>query len=219
MQDRAAEISPNALLRPVLQDYLLPTAAFIGGPGELAYLAQSQVIYDRLLGRMPVVLARAGFTLLEPRTAKLLKRYKLALPDTMVPEDALRERIASALVPGHLETAFVDTAGEFDRRLSHLSAELERFDPTLGAALTKSRAKIAYQVEKMRRKTAREILRRDAQTGDDARYLSGFLFPHRHLQERFYSILPFLAQYGPELPAQLLENVTLACPDHRVVTL
>ncbi len=218
-QDRAADISPNALLRPVMQDYLLPTAAFIGGPGELAYLAQSQVIYDRLLGRMPVMLGRASFTLLDSRAAKILARYKLTLPEALVPEDALRERIASALVPSNLQQTFADTADELDRQLSRLNAELEGFDPTLAASLTKSRAKIAYQLEKARRKTAREILRRDARATSGAQHLSGLLFPHRHLQERFYSILPFLAAQGPALVDRLLENVTLACPDHRVLTL
>ena len=77
LRDRAAEVSPNALLRPVMQDYLLPTAAYIGGPAELAYLAQAQVLYDRLLGRMPVAIARTGFTLLDSRATKLLDRYKL----------------------------------------------------------------------------------------------------------------------------------------------
>lgn len=216
--DRAAEISPNALLRPVMQDYLLPTAAFIGGPGELAYLAQSQVLYHRLLGRMPVVLGRASFTLLEPRTTKLLARFKLAFPDTLVPENALRDRAAQALIPAALEDSFVDAAGELDRRLSHLNDQVEHFDPTLAAALAKSRGKITYQLEKIRRKTAREILRRDAQAASGAQHLSNLLFPHRHLQERFYSILPFLAAYGPDLSNRLLETINLACPDHRIVT-
>src|SRR5579872_1910638 len=54
------QFNANALLRPVVQDYLLPTAAYIGGPAEVAYLAQSAVLYDRLLGRMPVAMSRAG---------------------------------------------------------------------------------------------------------------------------------------------------------------
>ncbi len=219
LRDRAADVSPNALIRPVMQDYLLPTAAFIGGPAEVAYLAQSQVIYDRLLGRMPVVLARASFTLLESRTAKLLERHKLSLPETLVNEDALKERLASALVPSDIEHSFIDVAGELDRRLTRLSGELERFDHTLAAALAKSRAKMSYQLEKIRRKTAREILRRDVDASDGAEHLSNVLFPHRHLQERFYSILPFLAEHGLDLPARLLESLTLACPDHRVVRL
>ena len=63
LQDRRADLSPNALLRPVMQDYLFPTVAYVGGPAELAYMAQSQVIYLALLGRMPVMAPRNGFTL------------------------------------------------------------------------------------------------------------------------------------------------------------
>ena len=77
---RAAHVSPNALLRPVLQDYLLPTAAYIGGPAELAYFAQSEVLYSGLLGRMPVMMARNGFTLLDARSVKLMDRFGCTLP-------------------------------------------------------------------------------------------------------------------------------------------
>src|SRR5437879_3255519 len=92
---RAASLSPNALLRPVAQDAILPTVAYIGGPAELAYLAQARVIYDRVLGRMPVALSRAGFTLLDQKSSKLMERFELCLPDFFHGEDHLRERIAS----------------------------------------------------------------------------------------------------------------------------
>ncbi|HUK30274.1 MAG TPA: bacillithiol biosynthesis BshC, partial [Candidatus Acidoferrum sp.] len=61
--------SANALLRPVMQDFLLPTAAYIGGPAEIAYFAQNRVLYEKLLGRMPAILPRASFTLIEPEIA------------------------------------------------------------------------------------------------------------------------------------------------------
>ena len=218
LRDQAEEISPNALLRPVMQDYLLPTVGFIGGPGELAYLAQSSVIYDRLLGRMPVVLARSGFTILDTRAAKLLARYKLTMPEALVPEEALKERLAAALVPESIERTFAAATGELERLLGRLGDALEQFDPTLAASLLKSRAKMVYQLEKARRKTAREILRRDGRAVSDAKHLSGLLFPQRHLQERFYSILPFLAKHGPDLVDRLQESVMLGCPDHRVLT-
>src|SRR6267378_4318124 len=67
--------SPNALLRPVVQDYLLPTVASIAGPTEIAYLAQAEVVYRQLLGRMPIVLPRAGFTLNDAKAGKLLRKY------------------------------------------------------------------------------------------------------------------------------------------------
>jgi len=219
LADRAAEISPNALLRPVFEDYLLPTVAYIGGPGELAYLAQSQVIYDRLLGRMPVAMSRSGFTLLDARSAKLLERYRLTAAQTLVPEDVLKEGIARALVPERIEKSIETATAEIAGKLDRLRADLDVFDPTLAAALDKSRAKIVYQLEKMRRKTEREALRRDQRATSGAHHLSTMLYPHRHLQERFYSILPFLAQHGLGLVDRLREAVELDCPDHRIYTI
>jgi bacillithiol biosynthesis cysteine-adding enzyme BshC len=219
LKDRAADVSPNALLRPVWQDYLFPTVAYLGGPGELAYFAQSQVIYERLLGRMPVVASRASVTLLDARASKLLTRYGLALTDILAPEEPLKERIAHALIPETVAGLFEETSAEVTKRLDKLGAGLEIFDPTLAAALGKSRAKIQHQLSKMRTKTERETLRRDARASEEARYLSSLLYPHRHMQERFYSMLPFLAEHGLDLVDRLYEVVQVDCPDHRVVTL
>jgi bacillithiol biosynthesis cysteine-adding enzyme BshC len=217
--DRAADVSPNALLRPVWQDYLLPTAGYVGGPAELAYLAQSRFLYECLLGRMPVMISRAGFTLLDLRAAKLLDRYRLAAGDVLVQGELLKERIARTLIPEPLERHYAEASAEIGARLDKLSAETAQFDPTLGAALAKSRAKVLYQLNKMRLKTERESLRRDAQATLDAHYLSDLLFPHRHLQERFYSILPFMAQHGMDLAGRLYTTLDRNCPDHRILAL
>jgi len=219
MQDRAAAISPNALLRPVWQDYLLPTVAYVGGPAELAYFAQSQVIYNRLLGRMPVVAPRATFTLLDARAAKLLGRYGLTMRDALGSEESLKEHIARYLIPESITKLFEETASKMARQLDRLGGGLENFDPTLAASLTKSRGKILYQIEKTRKKTERETMRRDARASEESRYLSALLYPHRHLQERFYSILPFLAEHGMDVTNRLYEVVRMDCPDHRVVTI
>jgi uncharacterized protein YllA (UPF0747 family) len=212
-------ISPNALLRPVFQDYLLPTVAYFGGPAEVAYLAQSHVLYDELLGRMPVVYPRAGFTLLDARTHKLLARYGLDVLDVCVHPDKLRDRVAAALVPEEVHRSLDETAGEIAARLDRLAGTLETFDPSLAKSLGRSRAKILYQLGKIQHKTARETLRRDARARAEAEYLIGALYPHRHLQERFYSVLPFLAEHGFGLIPRLLDAVQLACPDHQVLRL
>jgi bacillithiol biosynthesis cysteine-adding enzyme BshC len=219
LRDRAAEVSPNALLRPVVQDYLLPTAAYIGGPAELAYFAQAEVLYDRLLGRMPVMMSRASFTLLEPRTAKLLKRYGMTVAQALVDEETLESRVARQHAPPAIMTAFDSTAGSIESAIGKLRRELTPFDPTLTAALDKSRAKMEYQLAKSRRKIERELVRRDERAESDAQYLANLLYPHRHLQERFYSILPFVAEHGLDLIDQLFATAQVECPDHRVVTI
>ncbi|MEO5924017.1 MAG: bacillithiol biosynthesis cysteine-adding enzyme BshC [Bryobacteraceae bacterium] len=219
LADRAADVSPNALLRPVWQDFMLPTIAYVGGPGELAYFAQSAVLYDKLLGRMPVMLPRACFTLLDARAEKLMKKFGLKLADVMVKRDELRARIAKQLLPSGLGAEFEMTSAQTLAGLDKLAASLQEFDPTLAAAMAKSRAKVLYQIEKLRRKTERETLRRDARATADAAYLTGLLYPEDHLQERLHSILPFLAKYGMDLVDRLYDEVKPECPDHRVLTL
>jgi bacillithiol synthase len=217
LADRAESLSPNALLRPVVQDYLLPVAASVVGPAELAYLAQSQVLYRALLGRMPVVVPRAGFTLLDSRSDRLISRYGLAFGDFYHGEAALRERIASRLVPPGLSRCLWEASAATEKHIERLRAELVGFDPTLAAALDTSRRKIVHQFTKLERKVARESLRRDERASEEAAYVYGLVCPEKHLQERLYSILPFLAKHGLELLDAIYDNVQLDCPDHQVL--
>jgi bacillithiol biosynthesis cysteine-adding enzyme BshC len=214
---RAERLSPNALLRPVVQDFILPTAAYVGGPAELAYLAQSDVLYQRLLGRSPRPVARNGFTLLDARATKLMRKYGLRLTDFFHGEEPLRERISETVVPRSVHGAFESAEGTVRRELEGLRAEITRFDPTLAAALDKSRVKMEYQLAKTARKIQREALRRNQAASSDAAYLYGLVCPQRHLQERFYTILPFLAKHGLDLIGRVYENVHLDCPDHIVL--
>jgi len=219
LQARAEEISPNALLRPVVQDFMLPTVAYIGGPAELAYLAQSQVIYKELLGRQPMPLPRAGFTLLDHHSSKLMKRYNLHVPDFFAGESALREKAAATLISPELTALMAETRATTAKSMDRLKAKLGAFDSTLGKAFNRSRRKIEYQLEKTERKIARQTLLRDERATHDAEALTNFIYPHKHLQERLYSILPFLAKFGPELVDMVYENVHVDCPDHKFVTL
>ena len=219
LQAMADRLSPNALLRPVMQDFLLPTISYIGGPSEVAYMAQAQVLYDQLLGRMPVIFPRNSFTLLDTRATKLLDRYGLHLPDVLDHEAGVKSRIAKRLVPDGLAEQFHSLQSATERSLDNLRNQLSRFDPTLEFASKKSSAKILYQLERLSQKTAREALRRDEKATRDASYLIDLLYPHRHLQERFYSIVPFLAKHGLDLPERVFGLTQTVCPDHMVRTI
>jgi bacillithiol biosynthesis cysteine-adding enzyme BshC len=216
---RAQELSPNALLRPVLQDYMLPTAAYVGGPAELAYFAQSEVLYGNLLGRQPVMSPRAGFTILDARAHNRMQRYRLAPTDLFAGEPTLRDTIGGRLVPPQLQHSLEQTRTAFGTALDALAGDLKKFDVSLAGALETSRRKIEYQAGKIVSKTARRILERDEQAVRDARSLSGFTYPEKHLQERFYCAIPFLAQFGLEIIDDLYSAVQIECPDHQFVTL
>ena len=216
LKTRANQLSPNALLRPVMQDFLLPTATYVGGPAEIAYLAQSQVLYKALLGRMPLIFPRKSFTLLDARANKLLHRYEVHMTDLLDYQEKVRSRLSAKLVPDYLAADFVSLRSSAAAALGKLQASLREFDPTLCAAASKSAAKILYQINKLSQKTAREAMRRDKKAESDAAYLTNLVYPRRHLQERIFSIVPFLAKHGMDLPERLLELAQLSCHDHMV---
>jgi bacillithiol biosynthesis cysteine-adding enzyme BshC len=218
LQALAPQLSPNALLRPVMQDYLLPTAGYVGGPSETGYMAQAEVLYESLLGRMPVIFPRNSFTLLDTKAEKLMSRYQLRLPDVLEYHESVKQRMAERLVPPRLREELSSKSAAFASELKKLKAELANFDPTLARAAKTTTAKILYQMEKLSSKVAREAMRRDERAEKDSLYLLNLIYPHRHLQERFYSIIPFLAKHGPDLPERLLAQTQVACPDHMVRT-
>jgi bacillithiol biosynthesis cysteine-adding enzyme BshC len=217
LSERAASLSPNALLRPVAQDWMLPTVAYVGGPAEVAYLAQSATLYRRILGRQPLAIPRAGFTVLDARSHKLTRRYGLDLPAFYGGEAALRERIGARLVPPALASTMRAATATVDETVAGLERDLAAFDPSLAAALARSASKVRYQFQKMERKVDREVIARDQRATAAAASLYGLVYPEKHLQERLYSFLPFVAKHGPDLIDQVYEAVELDCPDHRIL--
>ena len=188
--------SPNALLRPVLQDFLLPTAAYIAGPAEIAYFAQAQVIYTKLRAPMPVILPRASYTILDAKAEKLLRRYGLKVEDVWRGSQELRRKMETSSVPAGLGKNFDKTLRESDRMLSRLKEQIVRLDPTLGGAVETAQKKITFQFEKLKRKAGRAQALKAGLIAAHQESLESLLYPHKMLQSRELCFLPFLASWG-----------------------
>ena len=188
--------SPNALFRPVVQDYLLPTAAYIAGPAEISYFAQSEVVYRRLLGRMPVMLPRAGFTLVDAKAKKLLGRYGLTVEDVWAGSQGLRHKLERQSVTGSLSKNFDRNQKQMTKMLAQLGKQMEKLEPTLKGTVERARKRIEYHIEKLRRKAGRAQDQKAGLISSHEQYLESLLDPHKGLQERELCLLPFLARWG-----------------------
>jgi bacillithiol synthase len=190
------KFSPNALFRPVVQDYLLPTAAYIAGPAEIAYFAQSEVVYRELLGRMPVVLPRAGFTLLDTKANKLLRRYGLKVEEVWAGSQSIRHKMERQSVPKSLAKSFERDQKQIAATLTKLGKQIEKLDPTLKGTVERARRRIEFHLEKLRRKAGRAHEQKNGQISAHEQHLESLLNPHKGLQERELCLLPFLARWG-----------------------
>jgi bacillithiol synthase len=217
--DRSPEAwSANVLLRPVVQDALLPTAAYVAGPAEIAYFAQAQAVYRQLETRMPAIVPRAGFTLVSPAVARLLEKYHLEIRDVFRGRQHLRACLERQFLPRGLNARMDRSEAALRRLLAGLRPPLDRLDHTLTGALETAERKMLYQLEKLRRKAGRAANFRSGQLDRHEALLFDALFPRRNLQERALCLVPFLAAQGLGLLEELAEAVQPGAA-HQVVFL
>jgi bacillithiol biosynthesis cysteine-adding enzyme BshC len=213
-------LSPNALLRPVFQDFLLPTQAIVGGPAEIAYYAQNQVLYQAILGRTTPVLPRLSATLIEPSIAKTLEQYQLTLEDMLTAHsDELAQRLGARSLPIEGKRRLSAAGNALDDELDALLAWAESLSPDLARAAGVSASKMRYQMNRLRRLAANYQLQRESSIRRHVDTLSFNLFPDRHPQERVIGGIAYLARYGAPLLAALVEHAGQDCPGHKAIWL
>ena len=211
--------SANVLLRPVLQDYWLPTLAYIGGPAEVAYFAQAAVPYEKLLGRITPILPRMSATLIEPRIERLLLKYGVELPELFHGECQLRDCLAARSLPPELKSDFELARRAIQVNLQRISTSLQKLDPTLVEAAQRAASKVRYQVDRLEKRAAQAELRRSEIVARHAAQIENALYPKKSLQEREIAALHFYASHGPELINRLIELAQTRCPEHKVLRL
>jgi bacillithiol biosynthesis cysteine-adding enzyme BshC len=219
LADDPIAFTPNVLLRPLVQDTLLPTIAYVAGPSELAYLAQAQVLYEVFGRPQPVFFPRAAFTLVDHRVERLLDKYRLSVEDVWLGEEHLRGKIAAVGLAEGWSERFAQAQQDMTILLARLRADIERLDPTLLEALQHAQEKIHYQMDRLRGKVNRAGLARSELLARHAQALTRFLMPHKDLQERRVGGVYFLGRAGYELLPRLLSQIQIDSPGHQVVSL
>lgn len=196
--------TPSALLRPVVQDTLLPTAGLVGGPAEIAYLAQSQVVYKKLLNRMPAILPRASFTIVEPAIARFLEQYGLEMRDLVRGRQHMRAKMEQKALPNELTKRFEVDEETIRKCIRGYREPLERLDATLVGSVESTEEKILSQFLKLKEKVGRAENFRSGVIDRHERILLDSLYVNQELQERHLSALPHLAAHGPQLLHEIL---------------
>ncbi len=213
--------SPGALLRPLVQDYLLPSAAQVTGPAETAYLAQSSALYA-VLGRFqPLRLPRLSATLLDARTRRLLDKYQLTVPEVWGLDTqgdapaALAAHLARQTVPAGLAATLASQREAAVEGFTAIGSQVAGLDPSLVDFVRTAGDKVRHQFDQVEAKLARGLARRQEDLARQARHLVGQLYPQRQLQERIWNSAAASLRLGPLWPALLHDQLQSACPDHQ----
>jgi bacillithiol biosynthesis cysteine-adding enzyme BshC len=213
-------ISPSALLRPVFQDFLFGTSLIIGGPAEIAYFAQSAVLFERILDRTTPAQQRFSATLVEPAIADLLRRHDLG-PDRVFSQtkDGLAQLLAARAMPIEGKRKLAAAGNALDAELIEVEEWMNRLDEGLGRSASTAGSKMRYQMNRLRRLAANFQLEKEAALGRHAQALVQALFPNGAPQERVHCAAYYFARHGFELAEEMVTQAASDCAGHSVIWL
>lgn len=209
--DRPGAFSPGVVLRPVVQDAILPTYCQISGPGEAAYLAQMKRVFP-LFGRsMPVIYPRLGATLALPEDLEAAASVDLELGDL---RDGRWRRVVEGVVQSRSQ---LDVAERFEAERSALRQRYENLAhelaggvaPALRQIVERNGAHVLWQLDYLEKKATQHERRRERSLLRKVEGAAHRLFPEGHLQESSESVIPYVLRYGPWLVRELTDAVTL----------
>jgi bacillithiol biosynthesis cysteine-adding enzyme BshC len=223
LREHPENFSPNVMLRPVLQDFLLPTVAYIAGPAEIAYFAQLRGVYAAFEVPMPAIFPRQSMTLLENKIAHVLEKYNLQIADFWNTQGGAAEELISCVVKreaaGDLFAPAAAARDELGRQLVALRTRAAMIDATLGGFIEKEQGKIFHQLDGIEKKLLQAVKRQNETLAQQIAKAARALYPNRHLQERELSFVPFLCKYGRGLIQKIYEQIDLTNFQHQIVEL
>ncbi len=188
--------SPNVLLRPVYQDMLLPTVAYVGGPGEIAYFAQMKGIYESFSLPMPVIYPRKTIILLEKKVEHVLDNLDLQIPDFQGSVGGLITRISRDQLPGALDRALAAAVSHVEQDFQAIRSEIAALDPTLEKSVEASQGRVDRELKSLEKKALQASMKRSSIAADQVNKAKNCLFPLDRPQERVFNVTPFLIKHG-----------------------
>jgi uncharacterized protein YllA (UPF0747 family) len=206
-ESEPTRLSPNVLLRPVIESALLPTVAYLGGPAELRYLALTPPIYRRL-GVVPQrPLPRWSGVLVEPRVDRILEKFGLDLPDLLGPPGALESRLVRSRLPAETRLALENLREAIESGYAAIERGAAGIDPTLVRPVQGARNQALSGTQDVEKKLVQHLKRRQETELSQITRARTAVQPGGKPQERVLTVAPFIARYGPALVTDLGEAI------------
>ncbi len=200
-----SRLSPNVLLRPVVESAILPTVAYLGGPGELRYLAMTPPIYQRLDVARQRPLPRWSGVIVEPRVDRVLEKFGLELADLFSPPGAVEARLVRSQLPAEVLQALDRLRAGIEEGYGVLERAASDVDPTLVRPTQAVRQQALSGTQDIEKKLVHHLKRRQATELGQLGKARTAVLPGGKPQERVLTVAPFLARYGAGLRAELAD--------------
>ena len=209
LEREPGRFTPNVALRCIVQQQLFPAAAYVAGPGEVAYWAQLKPLFDHFGLPMPVVYPRARCVITRLKLSKLMARLSLNLGDLMNDPDTVLDRALGTTKLTGTRRVLAAQAPRVLQPFETLVEALKEHDPTTSDMAAKMRDRLATDLQRLERAALHQDEDRVAAIRGQVTRLRNALAPWRRPQERVYTVFSFLFEQGWNLVPRLLEELDI----------
>ena len=207
------------MLRPICQDWLLPTVAYVAGPAEVAYFGQLKTLYDAVNIPMPIIYPRGSATIIEEKADKVLERFSISLLDIYRDVEIVKEKVAADVSDLNLDEVFGGTFLSIQETFEAIASVLQKIDPTLNGALENVSRKTIVNVEGLKERAVAAQKRQHEVSLRQIDKVSNLVFPRANFQERELNVIYFLNKYGLEFLRWLYGELSIDLFKHQVIRL
>ena len=194
----ASDLSPNVLLRPVMERAILPTVAYVGGPAEISYFAQVSAVADALGAKRPLIVPRWSGVIVEPHVRKILDRIGADVDDFADPH-AVEARVAREQLPSSISNALSNARARVESALGELQTAEESHRLLPPEVAEGAKRQLLHKLDRLERRYVAAVKRKGGEVLGDVATAKGALYPHGKPQERALNAIPLIARYGDEL--------------------
>ena len=213
------DFSPNVLLRPICQDYLLPTAFYIAGPGEISYFAQVTPLYGFFNIPQPFIYPRGSATIVEKNVTNVLEKYNLKYTDFFFDEKDLIEKVLSSLSEADIDGNIEETKKVIEEKINQLKENFVEIDKTLGDITDKSLDRINQTLDALMQKAKKAEERNHDTAIRQITKARNLVYPNNNLQERELNFTYIVNKYGMEMLKWILDELAINKFEHQIIEL
>jgi bacillithiol biosynthesis cysteine-adding enzyme BshC len=190
-------LSPNVLLRPVAESAVLPTVAYVAGPGELRYLRLTSPLYEALGVTRQAPMPRWSGMVIETRVDRVLEKFGATIDELLAPPPGLEARVLRSQLPAEATVALAEFASAAERAFQTLGAAAHDIDPTLDRPVQNARSQALVAAADLEKKLVQHLRKRSETELSQIVRSRTALLPGGKPQERVLGVSSFLSRYGP----------------------
>ena len=219
LENEPQRFSPNVLLRPICQDYLIPTAFYVGGPSEVSYFAQILPLYEFYNLIPPVIYPRSSATIVEKNIGGILDKHSIDVADIFIDTENVKRKILNAVSENSIDEVFNNIANQIELSFDQLKEKLFDLDKTVADSSNRYRDKIFNSINELKSKVEKAHQKKHEVTLRQIDRAAGNLFPNNNLQEREFNFIYFVNKYSSEFISEIFNKLQINKFEHQIIDL